>query len=53
MQLTDFVRGVPDDVWAVFEPALPPVRNYPSSEPTYPTTLTFGKKIGESDHLRS
>jgi transposase len=25
MQLTDFVRGVPDDVWAVFEPALPPV----------------------------
>jgi len=25
MQLTDFVRGVPDDVWAVFEPLLPPV----------------------------
>ena len=25
MQPTDFVRGVPDDVWAVFEPALPPV----------------------------
>jgi transposase len=25
MQLTDFVRGVPDDVWAVFEPSLPPV----------------------------
>ena len=25
MQLTDFVRGVPDDVWAVFEPILPPV----------------------------
>jgi transposase len=25
MQLTDFVRGVPDEVWAVFEPILPPV----------------------------
>src|SRR5262249_46361812 len=25
MPLTDFVRGVPDDVWAEFEPALPPV----------------------------
>src|SRR2546423_6222831 len=25
MQLTDFVRGVPDDVWAVFEPIMPPV----------------------------
>lgn len=25
MSLTDFVRGVPDDLWAVFEPALPPV----------------------------
>ena len=25
MQLTDFVRGVPDDIWAVFEPILPPV----------------------------
>ena len=25
MQLTDFVRGVPDDVWAAFEPILPPV----------------------------
>jgi hypothetical protein len=25
MQLTDFVRGVPDDVWAVFEPILPAV----------------------------
>ncbi len=25
MQLTDFVRGVPDDVWAIFEPILPPV----------------------------
>ena len=25
MHLTDFVRGVPDDVWAVFEPILPPV----------------------------
>jgi transposase len=25
MQLTDFVRDVPDDVWAVFEPLLPPV----------------------------
>jgi transposase len=25
MQLTDFVRGVPDDVWSVFEPILPPV----------------------------
>jgi transposase len=25
MQLTDFVRGVPAGVWAVFEPALPPV----------------------------
>ena len=24
MQLKDFVRGVPDDVWAVFEPLLPP-----------------------------
>jgi len=25
MQLTDFVAGIPDDVWAVFEPILPPV----------------------------
>jgi transposase len=25
MKLTDFVRGVPDDVWAVFEPILPAV----------------------------
>ena len=25
MRLTDFVRGVPDDVWALFEPILPPV----------------------------
>jgi transposase len=25
MQLTEFVAGVPDDVWAVFEPVLPPV----------------------------
>jgi transposase len=25
MQLTDFVRGVPDDIWAAFEPLLPPV----------------------------
>ena len=25
MQLTDFVRDVPDDLWAVFEPVLPPV----------------------------
>ena len=25
MQLTDFARGVPEDVWAVFEPILPPV----------------------------
>jgi transposase len=25
MKLTDFVAGVPDDVWAVFEPILPPV----------------------------
>jgi len=25
MQLTDFVRGIPDDVWAAFEPTLPPV----------------------------
>jgi transposase len=25
MQLTDFVRGVPDDIWAVFEPLLPAV----------------------------
>jgi transposase len=24
MQLTDFVRGVPDEVWAFFEPILPP-----------------------------
>jgi transposase len=23
MQLTDFVRGVPDEVWAVFDPLLP------------------------------
>ncbi len=23
MQLTDFVRGVPEEVWAVFEPILP------------------------------
>ncbi len=26
MQLTDFVADVPDDVWAVFEPILPPRR---------------------------
>ena len=25
MQLTDFARKVPDDVWALFEPILPPV----------------------------
>ena len=25
MKLTDFVDGVPDDVWAVFEPILPRV----------------------------
>jgi transposase len=25
MKLTDFVAGVPDDVWAAFEPILPPV----------------------------
>jgi transposase len=25
MQLTDFARKVPDEVWAVFEPILPPV----------------------------
>jgi transposase len=25
MQLTDFVRGVPADVWAALEPILPPV----------------------------
>ena len=25
MQLTDFARDVPDDVWAAFEPILPPV----------------------------
>ena len=25
MQLTDFVRDVPEDVWAVFEPILPPM----------------------------
>ena len=25
MKRTDFVRDVPDDVWAVFEPLLPPV----------------------------
>jgi transposase len=25
MQRTDFVRGVPDDVWAALEPILPPV----------------------------
>ncbi len=25
MKLTDFVREIPDDVWAVFEPLLPPV----------------------------
>lgn len=25
MQLTDFVRDVPDDIWAVFAPILPPV----------------------------
>ncbi len=25
MKLTDFVAGVPDDAWAVFEPILPPV----------------------------
>ena len=25
IKLTDFVRGVPDDVWAVFEPILPAV----------------------------
>jgi transposase len=26
MQLTDFVEDVPEDVWAIFEPILPPVR---------------------------
>jgi hypothetical protein len=25
MKLTDFVRGVPGDLWAIFEPILPPV----------------------------
>jgi transposase len=25
MRLSDFARGVPDDVWAAFEPLLPPV----------------------------
>ena len=25
MRLSDFARGVPDDVWAVFEPVLPAV----------------------------
>src|SRR5262245_65636475 len=25
MQLTDFVRGVPEEAWALFEPILPPV----------------------------
>lgn len=25
MQLTDFVRGVPDDIWAIFGPVLPAV----------------------------
>jgi transposase len=25
MQLTDFVRGVPEDLWAIFEPILPAV----------------------------
>jgi transposase len=25
MQLTDFARTVPDDIWALFEPILPPV----------------------------
>jgi transposase len=25
MKLTDFVAGVPDDVWSLFEPTLPPV----------------------------
>jgi transposase len=25
MQLTDFVRGVPEDIWAAFEPILPPM----------------------------
>jgi hypothetical protein len=25
MQLTDFARKVPDGVWALFEPILPPV----------------------------
>ena len=25
MQLTDFARKVPDEVWALFEPILPPV----------------------------
>lgn len=25
MQLTDFVRGVPDELWLAFEPVLPPV----------------------------
>jgi transposase len=25
MKLTDFVKDVPDDVWAIFEPVLPPV----------------------------
>ncbi len=25
MQLTDFARKVPEEVWAVFEPNLPPI----------------------------
>ena len=25
MQLTDFVRGVPEDIWAIFDPILPAV----------------------------
>ena len=25
MHLTDFARKVPDDMWAIFEPILPPV----------------------------
>ncbi len=25
MQLTDFARKVPDEVWMLFEPILPPV----------------------------
>lgn len=35
MQLTDFARKVPDEVWALFEPLLPPVVWCGNGSPPY------------------